>query len=259
MNQNALRRFVTFFLCTTLAIASGCASGGSSQKSQAPQPPHRVLFIGNSYTFYNGGIPNALNKLSDGKLDCTPCVSGGKSLAWHWTQGEALKVLRSDRWDDVVLQDYSLQTLDKRDLFFLFVRRFDEQIKAMGARTLLYQTWPRKDRPDTGPVIYSAYDDAAAETGAKLAPVGRAFDAARKKRPDLELYLEDRSHPTPAGSYLAACVFYAAILDRSPVGLGSYVVDEKGKPVITLKPEDAKFLQRVANEIVRPAAALRGE
>ena len=256
MNPDPIRRFINrFIFCTALVLACGCTS--SSKQTPAPQPPRRVLFIGNSYTFYSGGIPNALNKLSKGKLDCTPCVSGGKSLAWHYNQGEALKVLRSDRWDDVVLQDFSLQTLEKRDLFFLFVRRFDEQIKSMGARTILYQTWPRKTRPDTGPTIYAAYEDAAAETGAKLAPVGRAFEAARKKRPDLELYLQDSSHPTPAGSYLAACVFYAAIVDSSPIGLESFVVDEKGKPVITLKPEDAKFLQRIANETVRPAAAVK--
>src|SRR5678816_3265940 len=93
----------------------GCAA--TEKKSDAPQPPRRVLFIGNSYTQFNGGIPNALNRLSKGDLDCTGSLAGGKSLAWHYNQGEALKVLRSERWDDVVLQDYSLQTLDKIDLF----------------------------------------------------------------------------------------------------------------------------------------------
>src|SRR3712207_6930805 len=43
----------------------------------------------------------------------------------------------AERWDDVVLQDYSLQTLDKIDLFFLFVRRFDSEVDAQKARTVL--------------------------------------------------------------------------------------------------------------------------
>jgi hypothetical protein len=236
-------------LCCFVGLLVGCTT---TKKSDAPQPPRRVLFIGNSYTAFNGTIPNALNRLSKGDLDCSGSLAGGKSLAWHYNQGEALKVLRSDRWDDVVLQDYSLQTLDKIDLFFLFVRRFDAEIDAQKARTVLYQTWPRKNHPENGPRIYQAYEDASRETGAKVAPVGRAFEVARKKRPELELYNPDNSHPTPAATYLAACVFYATLLDRTPVGLESFVVDAAGKPVITLKPEDAKFLQEVATELVQP-------
>jgi hypothetical protein len=243
----------TLLLCCLLIGLAGCAST-TRQSNPQPTRPRRVLFIGNSYTAFNGTIPNALNRLSKGALDCTGNVAGGKSLAWHYTQGNALQTLRAERWDDVVLQDYSLQTLDKPDLFFLFVRRFDGEIDALGARTVLYQTWSRKNLPQTGPRIYTAYEDAAAETGAKLAPVGRAFAAATKQRPELNLYTSDNSHPSPAGTYLAVCVLYATLLDRSPLGLVSYVVDEKSKPVITLKPEDARFLQQIAQKVVLPAA-----
>ena len=259
MKTSALRRFSLMLLCCgLLVLGSACSSTAKSRAAEA-QPPRRVLFIGNSYTFYNGGVPAALNWLSKGSLDCTPCVSGGKSLAWHYTQGEALKVLRSERWNDVVLQDYSLEALDKPELMALFIRRFDQEIDAIGARTVLYQTWPRKNAPQNGPQIYKAYEDSAAETRAKLAAVGRAFVEAQKKRPGLELYNADNSHPSPAGTYLAACVFYATLLDRSPVGLESYVIDEIGKPVITLKPEQARFLQGIANSIARPAPVVQTE
>jgi nitrate/nitrite transporter NarK len=30
--------------------------------------------------------------------------------------------------------------------------------------------------------------------------------------------MEDGSHPTAAGSYLAACVFFATLFDQRPVG-----------------------------------------
>ena len=234
-----------------LVLGSICACGCSiAPMDNAAAPPRRVLFVGNSYTFYNGGIPNALNKLSRGRLDCVPCVSGGKSLAWHYNQGNARQMIEAEKWDEVVLQDYSLQTLDKLDLFHLFTRRFDEMIDRKGARTVLFMTWPRKDRPQNGLKIYSAYEDAAKALDAKLAPVGLAWRASILQRPGLELYNADKSHPTPAGTYLAACVFYATLLNRSPVGLTSYVVDDNGKPVITLKPGDAKFLQEIAQDAV---------
>jgi hypothetical protein len=40
-----------------------------------------------------------------------------------------------------------------------------------------------------------------------------------RERPELELYYTDGSHPSPAGSYLAACTLYATIFHQSPAGL----------------------------------------
>jgi hypothetical protein len=241
-------RLLTILLLAFLPAA--CSSSSTTKEADLPRTPRRVLFIGSSFTSANGGIPNALARLSKGKLDCTPNVSPGNSLAWHWTQGTARQVLRSERWDDVVLQDYSLQPLQKPDIFALFVRRFDEEAKRIGARTILYMTCPRQDRPDTAPAIFHAYEDAAATNHAMLAPVGVAFEKSLKKRPDLNLYAEDKIHPSPTGTYLAACVFYKTLLDRPSVGLESFVVDDKGAPLITLPPADAQFLQDIADKTV---------
>ena len=45
------------------------------------------------------------------------------------------------------------------------------------------------------------------------------------------------AHPTTAGTYLAACVFYATLVGRTPVGLGA---------TGGLSPADAAALQAVA-------------
>jgi hypothetical protein len=39
------------------------------------------------------------------------------------------------------------------------------------------------------------------------------------EHPGLTLYQSDGSHPTRSGTYLAACVFYAALFGESPEGL----------------------------------------
>jgi hypothetical protein len=52
-----------------------------------------------------------------------------------------------------------------------------------------------------------------------VVPVGLAFEQARRQHPDIRLIMEDRKHPTLAGTYLAACVFYAALFQQSPVEL----------------------------------------
>ena len=54
--------------------------------------------------------------------------------------------------------------------------------------------------------------------------------------PEPELYFSDGSHPSPAGSYLAACTFYATLFHASPVGLpgkvsGAWVFKNTRTPV----------------------------
>jgi hypothetical protein len=47
---------------------------------------------------------------------------------------------------------------------------------------------------------------------------GSGSSAGLAPRPSW-LYDRDGSHPTPAGSHLAACVFVAALFGQNPVGL----------------------------------------
>jgi Domain of unknown function (DUF4886) len=74
-----------------------------------------------------------------------------------------------------------------------------------------------------------------------VAPVGPAFEEARARRPNLDLLMSDGHHPNRAGSYLAACVFYAALTKRRPTE-SSYTGE--------IDPWDAQFLQRLAAELV---------
>jgi hypothetical protein len=54
--------------------------------------------------------------------------------------------------------------------------------------------------------------------------------------------MDDRKHPTLAGTYLAACVFYAVLNENSPEGI-AYTAG--------LDPVDAAFLQHIAWETVK--------
>jgi hypothetical protein len=52
-------------------------------------------------------------------------------------------------------------------------------------------------------------------------PVGYAWWTVRKQNPDIDLWQADGSHPNKNGTYLAACVFYAAIFRESPERLAN--------------------------------------
>ena len=57
----------------------------------------------------------------------------------------------------------------------------------------------------------------------------------------MALWVDDGVHPTPAGTYLAACVFYATIFHADPRGLAF---------TDGLATEDAHLLQEMAARAV---------
>jgi hypothetical protein len=83
-----------------------------------------------------------------------------------------------------------------------------------------------------------AYAQLALDAGGEAAPVGEAWRRSLAMRPTLVLHADDGSHPTLAGSYLAACVFHD-VLTGHPVPEASAV--PPGLPA-----DDARFLRGLA-------------
>jgi len=177
---------------------------------------------------------------------------GGWSLQRHW-DGEGpdtQQAVREGPWDFVVLQDFSVQAVIAPDALAEYGRRFAELARQVGAEPVLYVTWARQHMPEMQAGITRQYAALGRLSGSRLAPVGEAWKAALEARADLVLHTADRSHPTPAGSYLAACVFYATLTGRSPVGLpGRLVVRGEGgveQVAADLDGELSAFLQQTA-------------
>ena len=203
-----------------------------------------VLFVGNSFTARND-LPNTiagLARAAGARFDHRLVSVGGASLRTHWNKGEAAAAIGDGGFDYVVLQEQSTLPIKNAGRMRENVILFDQAIRRAGARTALYMTWARRHAPETQEAITDAYASAARETGALLVPVGAAWQRflAAHERP--VLHDRDGSHPTAAGSYLAACVFFAALLRRSPVGVGGAVAG--------LEPEEMRSLEKVARAVV---------
>jgi hypothetical protein len=74
-----------------------------------------------------------------------------------------------------------------------------------------------------------------------VAPVGYTWAIVRQESPGIGLWQDDGSHPSTAGTYLAACVFYAAVFRQSPDGL---------EFTAGLPADSAAILQKVAAQEV---------
>ena len=95
------------------------------------------------------------------------------------------------------------------------------------------------NEPQNQKVIADAYTSIGVELAAMVVPVGEAWKDFLAKHKSPALHDADKSHPTLAGSYLAACVFYSVLYKESPVGIDSAV---KG-----LSARDVDLLQKSAS------------
>ena len=220
---------------------------------QATPEPFRILFIGNSYTSRNQLPRRVADLAASGRqpkpVEVAAIVAGGASLRRHWNAGLAQRALAGAAWTCVVLQEQSTLPIKNVVRYHDNVRRFVSEIKVHGARTVLYQTWARQQAPQTQDDINRAVEEIAAEVGALVVPVGRAWQAAIERGLAAELYERDGSHPTVAGSYLAACVFVVSLLGEAPVG---FAVSEDARARAHACCRDAR--DRVG---LQPAAATR--
>ena len=184
--------------------------------------PLRILWVGNSYTYVND-LPKIITQLAESsKVDRRPAITGilkgGELLKGHWAN-PALQEALQQKWDVVVLQEQSTTPITAPDTLLKYGKLIGDAAHRAGARVVLYVTWPRKERPADEDAIVAAYRALGNAVHAQLALAGRAWMDVIAQDPAVELYQNDGSHPDPQGSYIAACVFYEVLFDRSPVGL----------------------------------------
>jgi hypothetical protein len=204
-----------------------------------------VLFIGNSFTARNDlpGLIAAVAVAAGKRLDHRLISAGGASLRRHWNAGEAARAIAGGGFDYVVLQEQSTLPIKNRNRMHENVRLFDQAIRSAGARTALYVTWARRHAPQTQAAITEAYESIGREIGATIIPAGIAWEAFLREHDEPVLHDADGSHPTLAGSYLAACVAYRALF-RAPL--------PRDVEIDGLTKVETRVLQRVAGAISKP-------
>jgi hypothetical protein len=144
-----------------------------------------------------------------------------------------------------VLQQGPSSVEANRDSLRMFTARFAATIAKAGARPALYSVWPTAGRRQDFPRAIESYTLAASDVDGVLFPVASAWLAAWERDATLQLYAADGLHPTPTGSYLAALVIYAKILNRSPVGLPARLRLRSGA-VVAIDAAVAAMLQQAA-------------
>jgi len=194
----------------------------------------KVLFVGNSYTYYND-MPKIFESIAKGEgadVEVYSVTKGGYTLEQLADVNDeygkrADDILGKERFDLVFLQEQSRRPIIAPELFLKGAKALDAKIKANGARTVLYQTWGRKEgnaelydvassTREMAEKLADSYESVASELGCTLSKVGQAFLCSYEKHPEAEIYAPDGSHPNADGSYLAALCHYAVAYGEDP-------------------------------------------
>lgn len=262
MNSRFASRMKSVLFAMLVSHAAGVVAAQSPVVTQPPvDSPKRVLFVGNSYMYYNDSLHNHVRRMvyaadpaAEKAIKYKSATIGGAPLAQQDVKGLLVpgRLGIKQPFDVVILQGNSAAALTDagRKSFREKVIEFNAEITKSGAKTALYMTHAyvkpnKKASPDMIRKVEDLYVSVGNEVGAYVIPVGLAFEEAYRERPDLQLQQSyDGSHPTLIGTYLAACVVYASLYGKSPVG-NPY--DYFGK----VDKESAEFLQRVADKTVR--------
>src|SRR5262249_37527694 len=111
--------------------------------------------------------------------------------------------------------------------FFVTAEGLADVVRAANARIIWYATWARRagdpfyastglDPTSMTTMLEADYQYVAHTSGGFVARVGAAWQIALAELPDVNLYQDDGSHPTPAATLLTACVMLQAITGRTP-------------------------------------------
>ena len=216
-----------------LLVCCACSASSSCDNTRPSQDCLRVLFVGNSYTFVND-LPNTFAALANAggrRVHIGMVANGGWTLEQHASSTPTLNQLAPHQWEYVVLQEQSqIPSIPRFRSATMYpaVRSLVKRIRQSQATPLLFQTWAHRDGwlemglPDAARMqaqLNAGYGEIGRELNVRVIPVGTAWLAAHARYPELQLWQDDGSHPSEQGTYLAACVMYAAISGASPEGL----------------------------------------
>ena len=200
---------------------------------------YNILFVGNSYTHYNTMPESIFFPIgSNGgyRFNVTRITKGGWYLIDSANPSDEVgakveAAFKNNKYDFVVLQEQSTCPALSPGKFYDGVRAMVEKVRANGATPILYGTWGRKTGHSVLTTnnwthqsmtwkISAAYEAIGKELGIDVAQAGFAFnDVYTNNANVVDIYDEDLTHPSYAGSYLAAMTIFAKITGVDPTTL----------------------------------------
>ena len=230
-----------------------------------------LLWVGNSFFYYNNSMHGHVGQLMSaagvGGLRSTSATISGSGINWHDLEahfkpgGVASYSFVGDNevrfntfdkpFDGVMMMDCSQCPIHPKlqGIFHEYAAKHSATARKNGAAPILFMSWAYQDKPEMTQTLAAEYIKAGKANNALVVPAGMAFANSIAKRPELNLYVADKRHPSLMGTYLAACTVAASVYKVNPTGL---------KYTAGLPADVAAHLQAVAWETAQAFHAKEG-
>ncbi len=251
-------------LACSVVASSASAQTKPKLATSGVERPASMMWVGNSFFYYNNSMHGHLAALLRAAepgyaLRQSSVTISGSGFGWHdmdalfrpnaigsysFVGDNEVRFNRPNKLFELVMMMDCSQCPIHPQLGTVFTenaKSYSEIARKNGAQPVFFISWAYADKPEMTGQLAEAYVKAANDNGAFVVPAGPAFARSTAKRPDINLYIADKRHPTLAGTYLGAATVYAAVFQKSPVGL-AYTAG--------LAPDVAQHLQEVAWETV---------
>ena len=193
---------------------------------------YEILFIGNSYTYYNSTVPEEFRRIALSRgytVNVDSVTKGSYSLELFADPNDEMgkqvdRKICENKYDYVFIQEQSCNPVTDPERFYRGVSSMAEKIRSCGAEPVLYCTWGRhkgsKDIEKLGLEsneamtwrLAAAYTRIGQELDIIVAYAGLSFFGLYTGT-ELELYNADRTHPSELGTYVAALTLFSTLFN----------------------------------------------
>ena len=167
----------------------------------------RILFIGNSHTYFND-MPHTFKRMYHEATGIQPEVTmlaySGRDLKWHMEEYFSLRfAILYGEYDYCIIQQQAHPFPDE-DLTEKWLKEVIELCHIASTKPVITMTWAQKSEPEMTAVMSSFYRRMADKYDTMLNPVGEIFQKITAEHPETDLFWKDGAHASAYGSWLIA-------------------------------------------------------
>jgi len=209
-----------YYLILFCLILSYCCSNDKMNANEGEpnsDTQKKVLFIGNSHTNYNQGIPFHLKEIAesyDNEILVKKSAPGGFSFADHIEYPETLNLINSQDWDIIIIQENTFVAAYETQDMLTSLEGFKPLLDATNASIYLFKTWAYENEPNMNNLLSNAYNQVTLATGFNTINIGTLWDTFHTNY-NISLYADDGYHPSIKGTYLTALLFYKKLYETA--------------------------------------------
>jgi hypothetical protein len=175
-----------------------------SQLAKAP----KILFIGNSHTFFND-VPVSVKRLLESDSSRRKPIIRSIPVGLLETAGpDTEAAIKSENWDVVILQGAQVSSSHQYRYSQAKAIGFANLAMSRKAKVLLCAEWPRRGWDESQYQLGVYREIQVAAKSSVIVPICEVWDASRAKLGGMDLWAADGNHANVKGSFLSACTIY---------------------------------------------------